>query len=311
MTIWITGVSGYIGSTLAHMLNEQGQNWVGLDRMPPRFVVGDNNQFLVGSVNPEALTALGDLAGQPSRVYHLAGGSSVGPSFDDPKADFDATVGSSVALLDHLRRNAPTAVAVFASSAAVYGNDHHGPISETDAARPFSPYGVHKHLMELSAYSFNRFFSVDARVARLFSVYGAGLNKQILWDLCHKFASGKPAELGGTGEERRDFIHGSDVAAGLIAIGDLKTADVESPVNLGSGTATRIATVVSLAANAWHVETGHLPSFSFGGRVRAGDPLSLVASVDRATKHGFSPVVSLESGISEYVRWFLSLNKSS
>ena len=59
-------------------------------------------------------------------------------------------------------------------------------------------------------------FRLAAGLPRLFSVYGAELKKQLLWDLCGKFAAGGAVELGGTGNELRDWTDVRDVARALI-----------------------------------------------------------------------------------------------
>jgi UDP-glucose 4-epimerase len=168
-TVWITGAAGFIGSELASLLTRQGERCLGLDLRASEAPPIGAADFVVGSVSEESLTALFDRSGPPRAVFHLAGGSAVGPSFADPAADFAATVGSTSSVLDFLRRRAPSAAVVLASSAAVYGSDHSGAIPEDADLHPFSPYGVHKQIMEELAQSYARFLDLDVRFAVLFS----------------------------------------------------------------------------------------------------------------------------------------------
>ena len=85
------------------------------------------------------------------------------------------------------------------SSAAVYGPGHEGPIGEDARLDPASPYGCHKLVMELLCRSYARSFGVSIVLLRLFSVYGEGLQKQLLWDLCSKLARNRCGQLGGLG----------------------------------------------------------------------------------------------------------------
>src|SRR6202012_4896575 len=111
---------------------------------------------------------------------------------------------------------------IVASSAAVYGAQHAGPIAEQDALVPMSPYGQHKLMMEQLCRSYAMTFGIRSTVVRLFSVYGASLRKQLLWDVCSRLHRGERSlMLGGTGREIRDWIHVRDVVRLLNRIGDL------------------------------------------------------------------------------------------
>jgi UDP-glucose 4-epimerase len=122
-----------------------------------------------------------------------------------PLEDFRRSVDTSARLFEWVRVNAPHTKIVCVSSAAVYGADHSGPIPETAPLSPYSPYGCHKAMMEMLCQSYVRNYGMRITIGRLFSVYGAGLEKQLLWDLCCKLR-GNPGvvTLGGTGQELRD-----------------------------------------------------------------------------------------------------------
>ena len=77
--------------------------------------------------------------------------------------------------------------------------------AETAAPNPFSPYGAHKLIME--CWSIPTPASDLASASRAVSVYGAGLRKQLLWDLCAKLARGD-SRARRNRREQRDFIHG-------------------------------------------------------------------------------------------------------
>ena len=69
-------------------------------------------------------------------------------------------------------------------------------------------------MTELLCESYARNFGLQTATVRWFSVYGPELRKQLLWDLCHRF-KGRPAtlEIGGTGNETRDWIHVTDAVS--------------------------------------------------------------------------------------------------
>jgi UDP-glucose 4-epimerase len=306
-TIWITGAAGFIGTMLSSLLVREGDRCFGLDVRAAERSSIETAQFVTGAVSEPALAALLDLSGPPDAVFHLAGGSAVGPSFSDPAADFAATAGSTSLMLDFLRRRAPSAIVVLPSSAAVYGSDHDGAIAETASPHPVSPYGAHKLIMEALADSYGRFFGLDIRVARLFSVYGRGLRKQLLWDLCGKLAAGGGVvTLGGTGQELRDFIHGADVARALRTLSLPDVVISPAVVNIGSGQASSVKLIADTVASSWQERTGRAAFIEFNGDSRPGDPASLFAATARMQTLGFAPEISLEAGLRDYVDWYLA-----
>lgn len=299
--VWITGARGFIGRHLAARLSAGGDQVVGLGHGAfPDAAEWGLSHWLNGEISAENLSQLlRTRSAEPEIVYHLAGGSSVGAALAAPREDFHRTVETTATLCEWLRLEAPTARLVAISSAAVYGAGHAGPIPEPAAGRPFSLYGHHKLMMEQVCRAYADGFGLPVAIARLFSVYGAGLEKQLLWDACARLASGADVlELGGTGRERRDWIEVRDVVRALQLIGPL--ASEQAPVlNVGTGCGTSIADVAALLTRAW----GGAAPVRFSGRGRPGDPESLVAETARLDALGFSPDIELDAGIAAYVAW--------
>jgi len=301
---WVTGAAGFIGSHLTQHLARQGERVAGLDiaRRPPNLaeqVVG----WSEGSIARDRLADLASRTGLPDTIYHLAGGSSVGGSLAAPYQDFSATVGGTGILLDWLHEHSPATRLVIASSAAVYGNLHSGPIDDSAETAPYSPYGTHKFAMEAVCRGWAGSFGLKVISARLFSVYGLGLTKQLLWDLSNKLCSEAPAvTLGGTGKELRDWTHVSDVVRALTAIAPLASSQMPI-VNVGTGKAVSVQHIAEMLARAH----GRNPTcLQFSGVSRPGDPFSLVAAPGQLQKIGFDWRVTLEDGIADYVVWYRS-----
>lgn len=301
--MWITGGRGFIGRHLARRLARMGHRVAGLGHglwSEAEAARWGYARWVNGSVEAANLAQLARDAGSPEIIYHLAGGSSVGAAFANPHEDFRRTVVSSADLLDWMRLGAPNAKLVAVSSAAVYGAGHGGPIGEDAPTRPYSPYGVHKRMMEDLARSYAIDFGVSVAIVRLFSVYGPGLRKQLLWDLCQKLAA-EPDEvlLGGGGGELRDWTHIEDIIRLLDHAA--RFASMEAPIlNGGSGVATSVRDVAALVTRAW----GCAAPIVFSGRSRPGDPQSLVADPIRLNAGGFAFAMPLVDGIADYVRWF-------
>ena len=306
--IWITGARGFIGRHLSLWLSQQGHTVVGLGHgvWPDAEALSWGLlRWVNGDISASNLHELAEGNGRPETVFHLAGGSSVSAAVAHPREDFFRTVATTVELLEWLRQEAPQTRLVAVSSAAVYGAGHAVPIPETASLRPYSPYGYHKLMMESLCRSYGATYGLRAVVPRLFSVYGVGLRKQFLWDLCSKLEAGvAQVELGGTGDELRDWTDVRDAVRTLAAVA--KFADAQVPtLNLATGVATSTRDVAAQVMVSWQPPLD-ARALHFSGRSRAGDPFSLQADVSGANALGFEWNVPLSSGLVDYVRWFQS-----
>jgi UDP-glucose 4-epimerase len=304
MTVWITGASGFIGRYLARELANGGHAVHGIghgalaDFEKHRLGL---KTWLNGEIDAPNLNTLAAAHGLPSKIFHLAGGSSVGLSIELPFEDFSRTAASTARLLEWLRGAAPDCRLIVASSAAVYGAQYRGPIPENAAPAPMSPYGEHKLMMEQLCRSYAITFGLRSTVVRLFSVYGPHLRKQLLWDICSRLQQDQQTlVLGGTGAETRDWTDVRDVVRLLVKIGELPQQEAFRVINGGSGRATSVAEIANMLVKNW---TRDVP-VRYSGAVRAGDPFSLLADDAGLRRLPFDWRISIEQGIVDYVTWF-------
>lgn len=304
MKIWITGARGFIGRHAARAFAARGDTVTGLGH--GAWTESEQRQaglalWRNGEVSHANLDAVAAVMGTPDAVVHLAGGSAVGPSFAQPSEDLNRSVAAAAALTEWTRLRAPTATLVMASSAAVYGAGHTGPISEAQPSTPFSPYGYHKRMAELLLQSYAHNFGLRTAVVRFFSVYGPGLRKQLLWDACTRLSASPAAlELGGTGHELRDWLHVTD-ACRLLMLGVDAASDRCVLLNGGTGVATPVRDIAAALVSHWG---GPQLPVVFSGRSRAGDPHSLVADTAASAALGWLPEMDWHAGLAEYVAWF-------
>jgi len=303
-TVWITGARGFIGRHLAKYLSDSGSKVYGIGHgiwSKYEYRVWGLDGWLNGEINATNLSTLLLKSGNPTHVFHLAGGSAVGASIVAPLEDFNRTVVSCARLLDWLRNFAPNVCIVAASSAAVYGSAYDVPISEIDITHPFSPYGHHKLMLEQLCHSYAETYGMRSVIVRLFSVYGPWLRKQILWDLCSRLNSGiTELRLRGTGGELRDWTEINDVVRLLEVAAKIEGTGV-SVINGGAGVATSVYEIANMVVNAWG---GGRTKIVFSGPGRPGDPARLVADSNQLTAMGFEWSVSTADGIRSYVKWF-------
>ena len=117
----ITGARGFVGRHLAHALHQQGIQVCGIGHgawTESERAVWGMGYWLNGDVTKRNLDIIGSNVGQPDVVFHLAGGSSVGPSLLAPEEDFRRSVLSAAELLEWARLATPEVRLVLASSAA-------------------------------------------------------------------------------------------------------------------------------------------------------------------------------------------------
>lgn len=304
--ILITGAHGFIGRHLARWLSRQGHVVAGLGHgIWPAAEAASWGvvRWLNGDIQSGNLRLLQQAGGTPEVVYHLAGGSSVGLALANPREDFFRTVTTTAELLEWLRIDAPQARLVAVSSAAVYGSHHHGPISEIATLSPYSPYGHHKRIMEELCRSYAASYGLRVSIARLFSVFGAELKKQLLWDLCTRLAADtQPLVLGGSGSELRDWTDVRDVVRALDLVSRLASPDV-TVMNVGTGLGSTVRQIVAGIGKYWPLP-GATDALQFSGQSRLGDPFSLIANATLLNKLGFNWELTLDKGLAEYVQWF-------
>lgn len=231
---------------------------------------------------------------QPDLVFHCAGSALPGQSLTDPSRDFISAVPVMQELLEGLRLFSPGAHLVLLSSAAVYGQPERLPVSESDPVHPLSPYGYHKWMTELLCQEYAAIYGLRTSCARVFSAYGPGLQKQILWDAMRKLRSDLPASFFGTGAETRDFIHIDDLVTALRLIGDRADDSKHFVCNVASGVEIRIDEAVAAVAEALGVPAG---SWRFSGEVNPGAPSCWRADLSRLKGLGFSPQVDFALGV--------------
>jgi UDP-glucose 4-epimerase len=299
--VLITGCRGFIGRHLAKRLSDSGDHVVGIGYgawpQHEREAWGVRD-WCDADVTRESLEDLATRHARFDAVFHLAGGSAVAPSIAMPAEDFRRSVGSTLEVLEWCRARTRRPSVVLASTAAVYGDGYRRPVRVSDPVQPKSPYGHHKWMSEQLMRSYAESFGVPATVVRLFSVYGPGLRKQMLWDTCRRLHEMTgPLSLAGTGEECRDWLHVSDAVRILRrAAGD---ASPQCPVIHG---ATGVPITVREVADALHEAFGRTGAAVFTGVVRTGDVQYGVSSADEV--RDFGPFRPFSQGLAEYVEWF-------
>jgi GDP-4-dehydro-6-deoxy-D-mannose reductase len=266
MRVFITGITGPVGSSLADYLLTLPEielhafkRW----RSDPRPIehLAGRVQIHEGDIEDPFSIARAVERARPERIYHLAAQSYPSESWDAPIATMRANVEGTINLLEAARRHCPEARIHIAGTSAQYGwiRPDEVPIPETRAMRPLSPYGVSKVAAELSGLQYFENYGLQVIVTRSFNHVGPRQGDRCsIQTFCRQMVQieqerQEPVIRVGNLETRRDFTHTSDVARALWLLLDKGTPG--EVYNLCSGTAIRIGEILDLV-----VAQGRVPA---------------------------------------------------
>jgi UDP-glucose 4-epimerase len=290
----IIGSKGFIGSHAYQYFSAQANMdcWacdVAVDYTDDRyFVIDSSNSDFNEIFETEAFDF----------CLNCSGAASVPDSLKHPLRDFSLNTYNVAKILEAIRRHAPKCRFINLSSAAVYGNPVSLPITEASAGSPVSPYGQHKLMAEALCQQYYQYFGIATCSLRIFSAYGPGLQKQLLWDVFQKSQQVESLTLFGTGDESRDFIFITDIVQAIAVVMECGTFD-GSAYNLASGVETTVREVVTELLRS----LGHSNEVDFTGTGRSGDPVNWRADISRLADLGFVSSVTIQAGVQHYVQW--------
>ena len=229
---------------------------------------------------------------------NCSGAASVPDSLIHPQRDFLLNTYNVFRILDAIRKYNPECRFVNMSSAAVYGNSLTLPIKESFLPCPISPYGKHKLMSENICKEYFEFFGIRTCSLRIFSAFGEGLKKQLLWDLFVKMQYSPVLKLFGNGTETRDYIYIYDIACAIDLIID-NTEFKGETINVANGKEILIKDIVELFSSLmnWQGE------IIFSGYHRPGDPFNWQADITTIESYGYVPTITFEDGAKKFVKW--------
>lgn len=310
----VTGVAGFVGSTLAERLLADGHEVVGIDCFTDYYGRDVKERNLATARQSARFTfheedlAEADLDARLDGVevvFHQAAQAGVRASWGETFASYThhnvlATQRLLEAAKRRMGRGGPRRV-VYASSSSVFGEGAELPMRETTFCRPYSPYGVTKlaaeHLCEL----YRNNFGLSTVSLRYFTVYGPRQRPDMGF---HKFIRaalrGEPIVVYGDGQQTRDFTFIDDVVqANVLAA----TSQADGVFNVGGGSRVTLGHVFDTLG-----EVLGAPVKTTRGDRQAGDVSHTDADAARARAElGWAPKVPLAEGLARQAAWHRAL----
>jgi len=311
----ITGVAGFIGSSLARAVLAQGDQVRGIDN----FSTGkrDNITEILGTIDfREAdlldLEAMHEACRGVEYVFHEAAIPSVPKSVLDPLGSNRANVDGTVHVLI-AARDAKVKRVVYAASSSAYGDTPTLPKQEGMPPNPISPYAVAKLASEYYMTSFYRCYGLETVCLRYFNIFGPRQDPNspysgVLAKFITQMLAGEQPTIFGDGEQSRDFTYIDNVvSANLLAAKASPAKAVGQVFNVATGTRVDLNQTFRLLKNI----IGYRGEVKYGPE-RAGDVKHSLADLSRtANALGYKPGVDFEEGLRRTVEWYRGQEKAA
>lgn len=317
MTTLITGGAGYIGSVTTRVIRSTGRAVVVLDTLENghQKAVGDA-PFVRGDIADTDLVVDICRTHGVDEVVHFAAYKAVGESMEDPGKYFRNNVTGSQALFEALRIAGVDRV-VFSSTAGVYGNPDHVPVTEDAPTRCESVYAETKLMIEHTLGWYARTSAMRHVILRYFNAAGASDDGTLGEDWRHSqnliphvmkalLGQGPPLSVFGDdfptidGTGVRDYIHVEDLATAHVAALDHLAGGGDNIVcNVGTGFGTSVKQIIEATEQVTGAKVPHVIAPR-----RPGDPAECYADASRIqSAFGWSPTRSLEDIIASAHAW--------
>ena len=326
----VIGGAGFIGTNAAEHFAKMGHRVMVVDNLSRRGADA-NLEYLRRTIDSDFaqvdIRSADDITdavrvARPDLILHLAGQVAVTTSVLRPAEDFDINARGTVNVLEAIRREAPEAVLMFASTNKVYGGLEDCP-ARLDGSRyvldalpqgvpeerPLdfhSPYGCSKGSADQYVRDYARIYGLRTVVFRQSCIYGPhqfGVEDQgwVAWFVITAVLK-LPLTVYGDGKQVRD----------VLAVGDLVTAfecawqrisETSGRIyNIGGGPARTLSLVELL--DLLKAQHRLMPARVTFAPARPGDQLVYVSAIDRARlDFGWAPRVSTEAGVAALTKW--------
>jgi UDP-glucuronate 4-epimerase len=326
MTILVTGVAGFIGSSVALELMKRGDQVVGIDNLNDYYDPGlkrarlerlydaHGNSFTFGEVDFGDWPALERYLANHrfDRIVHVGAQAGVRYSLVNPQAYVRSNLVGQINMLE-VARHRSVEHFVYASSSSVYGGNDSLPFRVEDRVdHPVSLYAATKKSDELMSESYAHLYRIPMTGLRFFTVYGPwGRPDMAMWIFTRALFENRPLQVFNHGEMKRDFSFIDDIVRGVVACldkpplddGTEKAGGSRGPhalYNIGAHRSEELMRMIGLLEQ----ETGRKAEIEYLP-MQPGDVKDTFADISAIERdHGFVPTTAIDEGVPKFVQWF-------
>jgi len=306
-TALVTGVAGFIGSSLADALLDREYTVRGMDnfetgRESNLDSLSARSGFSFTEADIRDAEAVADAVEGADYVFHQAAVPSVPRSVEDPVTSTDANCTGTATVLNEAR-NADVDTVVVASSSSVYGSSEELPKVETMPDQPESPYALSKYYTEKLALQFSDLYEIDTVALRYFNIFGPrqdpeGEYAAVIPKFIDLMLAGERPVIYGDGEQSRDFTYiDNAVQANILAAEGEVTGEA---FNVGTGGRVTVNELVASLNEL--LGTDIEPIYD---DPRPGDVPHSHADISKAERLlGYEPAVGFDDGLQQTIEAF-------
>ena len=305
MRLLVTGGAGFIGSHLCDALVGEGHHVVCVDNFitgKPENLVDLRERIDFREMDLIDPSAVGAACRGVDYVLHQAAIPSVPRSVEDPWASNRSNIDATLSVLMGSRKAGVKRV-VYAASSSAYGNTPTLPKREDMAPGPRSPYALQKLVGEQYCRLFTELYSLPTVCTRYFNVFGPRQDpgspySGVISRFTSALLSGRRPVIYGDGRQTRDFTYVANVVSGVLLACEAPNVAGEI-MNLATGGRISLNDLVRVLNGI--IGTNLSPIYK---QARVGDVRDSQADITKAsTLLGYTPLVSLESGLAATVEW--------
>lgn len=302
--VLITGGAGFVGSNLADRLLNQGDHITIVDDLSMGLIENipdsDNIDFYKKSIADKKFMEQLLVENKFDYIYLFAGVASVADSVARPYETHQINQEANIFLLEVIRKHKlPVKKILFASSAAVYGDDPNLPKTELSRIKPLTPYAIDKFASERYMVDYGKLYDIPTVAVRFFNIYGPKQNPSspysgVISIITECIRNNKVFNLYGDGNQVRDFVYIDDVIDALMLLTH-DAAEVHGVYNVASGLQTSLNDMIQAYENI----TGKTLQINYQPE-RQGDIKYSYADVSKLSKLGYRPIYDIEMGLKKY-----------
>tara|TARA_R100001015_G_C4628168_1_gene188183 strand:- start:1010 stop:1888 length:879 start_codon:yes stop_codon:yes gene_type:complete len=287
--VLVTGAAGFIGSNLVDRLMRDGYDTVCLD-------INENGHWnklannYIGDISDSKL--VNELMVGVDYVFHMAADVSIQDAIENPVHCYETNVSAMINVLEAAKNNQVKNF-IFSSTSAIYKCKFMVQSEESEVLPTLNPYACSKYAGEDLCRMYSKLYGLHTTILRYFNVYGnrqhsTGNYAPVLGLFLKQKKQGLPLTITGTGKQRRDFIHVSDVVSANISSAEKNKISGEL-FNVGSGVSYSINEISKMISdNSSYIKE------------RSGEVFATQAIIDKiSNKLGWIPKVDLQTWIME------------